>query len=373
MLPTSAVIAGTPFADLGSSWTGYQWSPTGEWLLLRRGSHVSLIRASDMSLVRQYELSDAEYGNSVDWIDSESFLLYSSETTPGMSGKAWRSSVTSTDLSEAKIPLDGEDTLSYAQGLANGRGAIAFTTGNEYDQSCATDECPRFQVWTDGSVSDVIKGWPAAWSPDGTRLAVVRPLPETSVSNGNGHIVAAGVNFDYGWLEVLSYPDLQPVYANRDINVADIEMAFSPSGRHLRVKGPRQDEILDLETTKLTQAPADLPICWYVDDNLVMSDGRDLVEYSLDGSIVQRWDDMGDGPLAASADGTLVVTTDHYTDATAVNTVRDGQAVSFPLPSLPDLTTVDRFNPIPTRGGRAVLLETFGGDNFHALLVLQVP
>lgn len=123
----------------------------------------------------------------------------------------------------------------------------------------------------------------------------------------------------------------------------------------------------------MTQAPADWPIYWYGDDELVTSEGRDLVAYSPDGSVAQRWDDMGDGPLAASADGTLVVTTDHASTPTAVNIVRDGQAASFPLPSLAHLSGVERVFPTPADNGGAIVFETDSTDLFRPLLVLQVP
>jgi hypothetical protein len=312
------------------------------------------------------------YANSIDWIDSDSFLLYSAGTTSGLSGMAWRSSVTSADLIQTDIPLDEEDNLSFAQGLPNGRGAIAYTTGDENDESCGSYDCPRFRVWSDGATSDAIKGWPVAWSLDGTRLTVVRPLPQAGAVHGDAHVAAAGTYYDYGWLEVLTYPKLQPVYSNRDVHVADIDMEFSPSGRYLLVESTH-DEVLDLQTQKLTQAPADWPIYWYGDDELITSEGRDLVAYALDGSVVQRWDDMGDGPLAASADGTLVVTTDHDSAPTAVNIVRDGQAASFPLPSLPHLSGVDRVFPTPADNGRWIVLETDSTDIFRPLLVLQIP
>lgn len=361
--PGSFVIGGTSFANLGASWGSFQWSPDGEWLLLRRGNYVSLIRMSDVSLVRKYEVPNADYAEST-WIDSDSFFVYTRDT-------ALRGSVTSADLVPTDIPWDNEDGVSAPGGLANGRGAIAFAVGNEYDHSCATSECPRFQVWSDGIASGEVKGWPAAWSLDGTRLAVVRPLPRAGAVDRNGHVAAAGFTGDAGWLEVLTYPGLQPVYTNRDLNVDDMSIAYSPSARYL-LFGWGDEEVLDLQTAHLTQAPTDRPLYWYGDE-LVTRNNGDLVAYSLDGSIAQRWNDFGDGPLAASADGTLAVTTDNASAPTAVNVVRNGQAVSFSLPSVANATGVERIFPTAADNGRAVALETEGTDVFHPLLVLKVP
>ena len=368
--PRSLVIAGTPFANLGSSEGGFDWSPTGEWILVRHGDTVSLIQASDISVVRSYEVPNEFYADST-WIDPTSFFVYSSVTTSDhFTGTAWRGSVSSPDLAQTDIPWYHEQNGTDAIGLGNGHGAVAFRSGYANDQSCG-GECPRFRIWSDGSTSDEMEGWPTAWSLDGSRLAVVRPSPQASTSLGK-HVLAAGINFDSGWLEVLSYPALQPIYANRDIDVADIDMAFSPSGRYLLAETDHY-EVLDFETQKVTQAPSDWPTYWYGDDKLATLDGRDLIAYSLDGAVADRWKDAGDGPLAASPDGRLLVTTDHFRTPKYVSVVRDDQMSSFKMPDLVGLSDIDLVMPTPANGDRSIVLLTETPAMFGPLLVLQVP
>jgi hypothetical protein len=289
---------------------------------------------------------------------------------------AWQGSVTDPALKQVVIPWFSAGPTTPL-GLDNGHGAIAFPSGDEYAGSCDNDSCPRFKIWTKTSVSEEIEGWPTAWSLDGTRLAVVRPMPEIGTAKLGTNVVAAGNYFDAGWLEVLSYPDLKSVYSNRDIYVADIDMAFSPSGDNLLVENENEStlyEVVNLDLQTLTPAPYDDRTYWYGDDELVTQAGSNIVAHALDGTVVQRWNDAGGGPLGTSADGRLLVTTDHFrTTPKKLDVIRDGQLSTFTLPDLVGLNGASVEFATPADDGRSIVLMTERPDNFGPLLVLQVP
>jgi hypothetical protein len=370
--PGSFRIPDTPFADIGSSEGEFDWSPTGEWLLLRQGERVELIETTNMTVVRAYDVPNKFYADST-WIDSTSFFVYSEDEEPGhFTGTAWRGAVTSPVLIQTDIPWHHEQNGTDAVGLGNGKGAVAFESGYEDDEECG-GECPRFQIWSDGSVSDEREGWPVAWSVDGGELAVIHELPDTAATPGQNSR-AAGYDGPDGWLEVISYPDLQTVYANRSLD-AKYDAAFNASGRYLNffsdIAGHR--EVLDLSTQTVTQAPADYPIYWYGNDELVTTDNRDLIVYALDGSVAKRWRDIGDGRIGVSADGRLLVTTDSFRNPKFVNVIHDGQLSSFKLSDLPGLKDVNLVMPTPADDGRSSVLLTETPESDGPLLVLQVP
>jgi hypothetical protein len=266
-------------------------------------------------------------------------------------------------------------TLSYdviAYALGNGHGAIAFRMDDGGDASCSSDDCPRFRIGTATSESAPIDGWPTAWSLDGNLLAVVEPLSESGFARLGNDVYGAGNYFDDGWLEVLSYPSLTPVYSNKNIVVNDIDMAFSPSGRYLQLEST-PDQILDLQSQTLTKAPSAWPTYWYGNDELITPDGRDLVAHSVGGNVVQRWKGAGDGPLAASADGRLAVTTDHERTPKSVTVIQDGQMSNYSFPFLVGLDDVNLVMPTPANDGRSTILMTEAPEMFGPLLALQVP
>jgi hypothetical protein len=329
-----------------------------------------------MSLVRIYDASNQFYANST-WTDATSFFVYSSVATGGQfSGTAWLGSVASPDLVETDIPSYHAENGTEPRGLSNGHGAVAFQTGHATDSSCDGFECPKFRVWTDGSLSDEHDGEPVAWSLAGDRLAVIRSDDAATTANLSNDLRAAGVMFNAGWLEVLSYPSLKPIYSNGDLVVNDIDMEFSPSGQYLLVETQNQStnyDVVNLDSQTLTPAPYDWPTNWYGNDEIVTRVGRDLVAHGLDGTVIQRWKNAGDGPVAASPDGRLIVTTDRFRTPKFVDVIRDGQMSSFALPDVVGIDGVDLVMPTPANDGRSTGLMTERPDNFGPLLILQVP
>ncbi|HEY5489086.1 MAG TPA: hypothetical protein VIK00_04535 [Candidatus Limnocylindrales bacterium] len=324
-----------------------------------------------MTVIRVYDVPNEFYAEST-WIDGTSFFVYASKTTGHhFNGTAYRGSVSSSDLVQSEIAWNHEENGTSAVGLSNQQGAVAFWSGYEYLVSCG-GFCPRYRVWADGSLGNERDGEPVAWSLDGTRLAVIHPISENASTDSGSNIAEAGVNFNSGWLEVFSYPGLQSVYSNRDLVVDDIEPSFSPSGKYLLVESDH-DEVVDLDHGTVTQSPSDWPTYWYGDDNLMGSNGDDLVERALDGSVVGRWKAIGNFGFRTSPDGRLLVTADDQRSPHTIEVIRDGQLLSFKLPDLVGLQGVDLIMPTPADDGRSVVLLTETPEHFGPLLVLRVP
>lgn len=367
------MIAGTPYAEVGFSGTEFMWSPDGSYMLQRSGGTETLIRTKDMTVVRRYSVPNAftDVSPSSVWIDNGSFFVYSNTDQDSvLTMAAWRGSVSTDGLKPEVVPTY-EDSGTRINGLGNGHGAIAFVTQDQTVASCATLECPKFKLWADsGSVGDDMDGWPTAWSLDGTLLAVVLSQPLGGVHE-TGHVLAAGNYFDSGPLEVLSYPDLQPLYTNTDVSVADIDMRFSPSGRYLAGEFT-SDQLLDLQTMSLIKSPIGSTY-WYGNDDLIAPDGHDVITQSVDGSIVQRWKTAGTGLLDSSLDGRLAALSDSRSAPTAMTVIRDGLMSRFDLPDLPLMTGVNLVMPTAANDGRSIALDTETPERFGPLLVLQVP
>jgi hypothetical protein len=361
-------IPNTNFSDVASH-SSLNWSPTGDWVLVRNNNNVNLIRTSDMTVVRTYSAPNLFFADST-WIDAGSFFVYSSVTTDNhFTGSAWRGTVDSADLVQTQMPWHNEQNGTDAIGTSNGKGAVAFWTGRDSGYGCA--DCRQYQIWTSGGVTPASEGIPVAWSVDGTMLAVIHHTPLAADAGSGPHIAAAGWNGDHGWLEVLRYPSLDVVYSNRNSDIDDTDTVFSPSGRYLYAGG--QDLVLNINTGRFVPVTVGWPTAWYGDDQLVTQSGRDLVAHSIDGTVLQTWKGAGDGPFGASPDGRLMATTDHKNAPTTVVDIRDGMMSTFDLPAVDGLTDVDLVYPSPANDARSIALFTESPAYYDPTLILQLP
>jgi dipeptidyl aminopeptidase/acylaminoacyl peptidase len=90
---------------------------------------------------------------------------------------------------------------------------------------------PTFVVWQDGHASPEHDGDPLGWDAAGDKLVVIHSLQPVDIDPF----------FDpRGWLEVLSWPGLQTLYANKSKD--DIgDAAFDPSGSYVDYSSVTQD------------------------------------------------------------------------------------------------------------------------------------
>lgn len=104
------------------------------------------------------------------------------------------------------------------------------------------------------------RGWPAAFSGDGSRLAVVHPALAAS-----GIVFASTGSASPGWIEVLSVPGLEPVAAFPDAVIdARLGVVVDRTGRHAAATSVRDGTvILDIESESSRVEPgACCPIGW---------------------------------------------------------------------------------------------------------------
>jgi hypothetical protein len=368
--PTPNPLAGTPWKRIGYYPMAVDWSPTGEWLLLRTGDQVELHRGSDMFAVRSYDAPNVEYAQS-DWIDEDSFLLYSANLSPTdeLTGLAWLGTVTTEGLTgPVDVPM-AEESGYFIDGLGNGHGAIAFSNTGERDDSCGARVCPTFRIWTVDSTSATLRGQPIAWSPLGDRLAVIHPrFAATNTPLGIG----AGVAGLRGWLEVLAWPSLETIYKDVRLETDAAELAFASSGRYLIVQ-PYDREILDVEEDRLRSLHGYGDCAWDAIERLICANGADVVAIDPDLQLLERWPDAAGVSIDAAPNGQLVVIA-HYSDGGS----RPG---SVTLLSANALTTIDvpeayagwQLYPLPGPDGQSLAMYVLGPGQVNPILFYRLP
>lgn len=203
------------------------WSPDGGHLLVRRSQtngppeqqQIDLI-AREGTFIRTYQSVDRAV-----WLDADEFVLFEWQRTAasadgsgpwtveyGPEGhprhRAYLASVGSGNYVEVEVP----------QGvtLSSGHGAVAvgrFIPGRE----------ASFSVWSPTEQGGTAyPGYPIAWSAAGDRLAVIHP--DVDEDAGPGLI---------GWLDILEYPTMSSLYADREARLSDEGYAtFDATGRY---------------------------------------------------------------------------------------------------------------------------------------------
>ena len=146
--------------DASADTVGASWSPDGSWLAVPDDVATGMHVPQQLGLFdREGNLVRALDGEGLIWIDTTQFVLLSGSSS-------FLGSVTSADLTPIAADI-GEGDLS------NDHGAVAVAT-------LASDQAKdSFVVWTQAGTSRVLSGYPSAWSPDGTKLAVwhyVKPV-----------------------------------------------------------------------------------------------------------------------------------------------------------------------------------------------------
>jgi hypothetical protein len=285
----------------GSTMNSFHWSPDGKHVIYA-GQGWELLDESGGVLAE----SSTAYPNmgdtySATWLDSNRYALYHYDA--GDAG----GSLTICGLDGSAIDLPG----NYDGGMiGNGRGALALPSGSY--------TAPNFAIWSDGSLSKTMPGYPLRWSPDGSELLIA-----TSSAQDPGAMA------DSPWWQtvaVISYPSLQQIATFAGIqlvtnfNTAPLHafVSFSPDGRSVASTWTRlQDKpnsggaaILDVATGRTTFMPDKLgPICWLPDSRLLV---RPLTGNAP--GPLQEWDgsslspsDLPPTTLSVSPTGALAV------------------------------------------------------------------
>lgn len=283
--PLPAPVPSDGWIELRYRAGNVEWSPDGRWFLLQTDSAVALFDGTTAEPLRSIEFSSStDVDADAAWLDSGRVVVANAQPQGvdlgDASANAFIASVSDAALTPVAVPVTSWFGESYASFVASGRGAVAFRTTNGSDESCEDREpCFRYRVWTPDGVSRERLGEPVAWSVDGSQLAVLRN--DGRRDSGNG----AGPGGTTGWLEIVSWPALEPVLSRRDLET-EATIRFSPDGSKL-IAGSLG--VVDIATGR-TWRLADFAwkSHWDATGNLVTTtDDGDVVVLDLDGSIVQ--------------------------------------------------------------------------------------
>ena len=314
----------TPTPDDGWSVIAEGWreqvafSPDGRWRLRWDERAADLVDQSDGATLRAYSVGD-ELGagrlQGVMWLDDERFLLTIARPWPDpTSSRSPRSAlgtllgtVGREGLREVSIPRGRDsDGPDVPLGLANGRGAVAFVDTDTTTDGCRGSPCTTFTIWTPLGTSRQLDGVPVAWSRAGDRLAVVHDT-ERAGTGASRPGTGAGQPWALGWIEVLSWPGLETIYANRELLSEEVHTGFDPTGRYLAFMYG-DGGIADLETGRHVLVEGhwvNQPVWDAAGRLIVMRDGGTVAALDTAGVERQRWTAVGDY-IVGTLDGSTV-------------------------------------------------------------------
>ena len=195
------------------------------------------------------------------WLSASNFVILRTETTAG-SGfpvKAYIGWVGTPPLTS----LGNYDNL-----VAGPSGALAMTL--PWDGTLATP--PQYVVVSGGSVSEPRDGYPAAWSRDGSLLAVFHPTKTPPPG-------AQGGGQTTGWLEVVRSTGESVASARQIESDVTAQAAFSPDGARLAFRNDtnaaskgEQIGVLDVASGRLVTIPKFGPFTWASSEDLLFVD-----------------------------------------------------------------------------------------------------
>jgi hypothetical protein len=289
--PSASAQAATPAATPSSvgvegSWKplgegAAAWSPDGRYLLVERSDGIDIADAS--GAIRN---SITGVGHAL-WLDGETVLAYqlSEYPTPAVGDPiATAAALTIDAASGSSAPIDAP----CCEARSNGHGAIAVSRALPE----LTRNVPRYRyaLWADGTLRAESDGYALGWSPAGDVLAIVSPFAPTRGASG--------------WLELVSWPSLDELYAAPHDEMTGNPPRFAPSGAFVAYEAisaanETTIEIVDLATRRAATIPEDNLFSWAWNGNgqLVVSavDQPLLTTYAPDGS------ELGSATIAQGA------------------------------------------------------------------------
>jgi hypothetical protein len=322
-----------------------EWSPDGKRFLVS-GDRYELLDDGGRVLARNSEPTPAYpdwNAYRAVWLDSTTYAVGFGADTNASTG-----TVTIHRLDGSAVHLQG--TYSLPSMVGSGHGALAVAP-----EAMLSDAAPTsFAVWSNGSLSQSIDGYPLEWSPDGSKLLVATSSPQVGGPAGNPTWVSVGI---------ASYPDLRRTSAaagvalyNTGFAAPDVSASFSPDGRSIAFDCGRRTAttndcvagIIDVAMRGAQTFPDRLNVLSW------LPNGRLLVG-STTGSL-QEWDGSKLVPSNLPS-GTLSVSP---TGVAAIATRANGQ----------EMTRLEA-NGLPIVDLPAVMSIYWSPDGSHVLLVVD--
>lgn len=269
------------------------WSPDGSHFAIEE-----LPAAPWNSMIHIFDAAGVEVesrsGLSFAWLDTTSYVLIRDDSVAGVGG-AWGAYVGR--LGSTQLSSLG----SYERITAGPSGAVALSL--PWSQTLA--DPPQYVVVSGGKVSQPREGYPAAWSRDGSMLAVFHPTQDV----GSG---SAGLT---GWLEVVRATGEHVASADKIESDVAVQVAFSPDGARVAFRDESNPTatlphmgVLELPSGSLASIPRVGSFTWANNNELLFVEDNTVLSWSATTGEVSTF---GSGDLVgASGRGVVVVGSD---------------------------------------------------------------
>ncbi|HEX7497671.1 MAG TPA: hypothetical protein VF344_04320 [Candidatus Limnocylindrales bacterium] len=297
--PTAAFQETLPVVYTGNALSAAGWSPDGSHFAIAEFTIDSGSVYTGMGVIRNPTIHifdsagvelESRGGLDFAWLDASSYVIVRDESVGGVG--SWRTyigRVGSTQLTA----LGNYDSI-----VAGPSGAVALRM--PWDQTLANP--PQYVLVSGGSVSEPRDGYPAAWSRDGSLLAVFHPTQEA---------VASGSSGPTGWLEVVRSTGQHVVSADKIATGVTGQVAFSPDGARLAFRDETNPTaalphlgVLDVPSGRLTSIPRLGTFTWASSSNLLFVEDNSVISWLASTGKVSTY---GPGDLAAASGRGVVV------------------------------------------------------------------
>jgi hypothetical protein len=331
--PTPAFRETLPVAYTGNLLSAAGWSPDGSHFAIVEftidsggGAYTGFgpmlnptIHIFDKAGVELEALGGWDFA----WLDASSYVVLRQGSTPSGAG----SGVYLGRLGSSQSTLLG----NYESFVAGPSGAVALML--PWDRTLANK--PQYVVLSGGSASQPRDGYPAAWSRDGSMLAVFHPTNATGPD---------GAGEPTGWLEVVRSTGEHVVSADKIETSVGAHVAFSPDGARVAFRDESNPKamlphlgVLEVPSGRLTSIQEVVESFTWADNNdLLFVKNNTVVAWSATTSQLSTY---GTGDLvAASGRGVVVLGSDATHALTWTNTApgaaRSGSLTVASGPSL---------------------------------------
>lgn len=336
------------------------WSADGQHILVVRtsvndpaSSQFVDVFDRDGNLIQTFQ----GYDDAV-WLDSERIALSVYKRASGQIVSQERVGIPEASSFVARLGSNDVEAvdanLAYAR--SNGHGALAIMTCWICRRGVGWYREVAYQIWTwEGGLTAKQRGAPYAWSRSGDRLLVEHPLESGPTRDS--------------WWEIVTWPGLDRYARGGGVFDADFTRSARWYGDGEGVPGR-------IEVTKLLtgrQESFENPYesgnaAWDADGRLVLTDyeSGEATAHALDGSVLDRWDRVGNYVSTSADHSTLVFWYwDQLDEPQVLSVLKDTELTSVTTPA-PFFVGFDAVHVSPD--GSAMVIVCYLAGQERALL-----